>query len=64
MAEKSSKQGKFAALKAEFGKIYWHSRGSVGRQTLAVIVISAIIGVLIVIFDMLIQFGLDHLYVI
>lgn len=56
------KTSRFAALKAEFGKIFWPDKASVGRQTVAVVIVTAILGVLIVFFDMIIQFGLDKLF--
>lgn len=61
MAE-SKKPGRIASLKAEFAKIVWPGRQLATRQTIAVILVSAIIGVLIVFFDMIIQYGLDHLF--
>ncbi len=48
-------------IKTEFGKIVWADRKTVGRQTTAVVIISVILGLLIVFFDMLIQYGVDKL---
>lgn len=56
------KSGGFAALKAEFAKIFWPDKTSVARQTVAVVIVTAIMGVLIVFFDMIIQFGLDKIF--
>lgn len=56
------KASKFAALKAEFAKIFWPDKTSIGRQTVAVVLVTAIMGVLIVFFDMIIQFGLDKIF--
>ena len=46
-------------IKTEFGKIVWADRKTVGRQTTAVVIISIILGLLIVFFDMIIQYGVD-----
>ncbi len=51
----------FKGLKAEFGKITWENKDSVTRQTVAVVVISVIVGVLIALIDMALQFGIDKL---
>lgn len=48
-------------IKTEFGKIVWADRKTVGRQTTAVVIISVILGLLIVFFDMIIQYGVDKL---
>lgn len=56
------KTSRFASLKAEFAKIFWPDRVSVSKQAVAVVIVSAIMGVLIVFFDMIIQFGLDKLF--
>ncbi len=51
----------FNGLKAEFQKIVWLDRKSLGRQTLAVIIVSVILGVIIAILDFGIQHGVDLL---
>ena len=45
------KKGFFKQLKAEFKKIVWPDRKTLGRQTVAVIVIAAIMCVLITLVD-------------
>ena len=50
----------WSGIRSEWGKIVWPDRKKVGRQTLATIVVSAIIAVLIVFFDMIIRFGIDR----
>ena len=62
MADTKTNKKRFSALKAEFAKIFWPDRNTVTKQTIAVIIVSAIMGVLIVFFDMFIQFGLDKLF--
>ncbi len=66
MAETTTKEKKSFAdrldgLKAEFGKIFWPERGMVFRQSTATIVVSVIVALLIVFFDMLIKQGVDFL---
>lgn len=48
-------------LKAEFQKIVWADKTTIGRQTTAVTIVSIILALLIVFFDMLIQYGVDKL---
>ena len=67
MAEAKTKMKKkrisewWDGIKTEFGKIVWADRKTVGRQTTAVVIISIILGLLIVFFDMVIQYGVDKL---
>ncbi|MBQ9063339.1 MAG: preprotein translocase subunit SecE [Eubacterium sp.] len=53
MAEqkKQAKKGFWAGLKSEFGKIMWTDQKTLGRQTVAVVVISVIICLLITLID-------------
>ncbi|MBO6215755.1 MAG: preprotein translocase subunit SecE [Lachnospiraceae bacterium] len=59
--EKTTVVGWWEGLKAEFGKIFWPDRAQVGKQSFAVIVASIFIALLIVFFDMIIQYGVDFL---
>ena len=66
MADNTSKEKKSFAerldgLSAEFGKIFWPDRGMVFRQSTATIVVSVVIALLIVFFDMIIKLGVDFL---
>lgn len=65
MGEASS-QGKikknwFKGLLAEFKKIIWPDRKSVAKQTLAVVIICLILGALISVLDMGIQYGVEFI---
>ena len=53
------KQSKFKALKTEFKKIIWPSKSNVAKQSVAVIVITTILALLIVGVDFIIKTGLD-----
>ena len=61
MAE-SKKKGGFknwlTGLKAEFSKIIWPTKASILRQTVTVVIVTVIMGVIIAILDQLIQAGL------
>ena len=66
MAEMTTKEKKSFAdrldgLKAEFGKIFWPDGKMVFRQSTATIVVSIIVALLIVFFDMIIKLGVDFL---
>ena len=51
----------FKSLKAEFNKIIWPNRESVGRQTVAVILITMFLGALIKLLDYIIQYGVKFI---
>lgn len=55
---KTGKKHWFKGLKAEFKKIIWPDKKSAAKQTMAVIVISIILGAIIKVLDMLIQAGI------
>ena len=59
--EKPKKKSWFKGLKAEFKKIIWPDKKTLGKQIVAVIVCSLILGGIIAIIDALIQFGLELL---
>ena len=59
--EKTPKTSWFAGLKAEFKKIIWPNKQSLARQTVAVIAVSVVLGLLIALMDYVIQFGVDFL---
>ena len=59
----ASQKGKswFKGLKAEFHKISWTSKDDVTKQTIAVVVVSVILGLLIALIDFLLQSGINFL---
>ena len=59
--EKGSRRAWFEGLKAEFGKIIWPDKKSLGKQTATVIIISVIVGIIIAILDFFIQYGVNFL---
>jgi preprotein translocase subunit SecE len=65
MAKDNKGQGKFktwwTGLKSEFSKIIWLNRKTVIKQTVIVIVVTIIVGVLITIIDFYSQLGLKQI---
>ncbi len=59
--EKAPKQSWFTGLKAEFNKIIWPDQKSLVRQTVAVIAVSVVAGLLIALMDTIIQYGVNFL---
>ncbi len=59
--EKTKKQSFFKGLKKEFKKVSWPSRGDVAKESISVTVISVIVGLLIVLIDKLVQWGISFL---
>lgn len=63
MSEKTKTQKKswFKGLKAEFRKIIWPDRGTLTKQTAAVVVVSLFLGLLIAAVDTIVKYGVDFL---
>ena len=59
--EKAKKKSWFKGLKAEFKKIIWPDKKTLVKQTVAVIVCSVCLGILIWMIDVVIQYGVDFL---
>ena len=60
--EKAPKKSWFKGLKSEFKKIIWPTKASVARQTTAVVLITAVLGVIITVIDYLVQIGFNQLF--
>ncbi len=60
-AEKQAKPGFFKGVKSEFKKISWPDRHSTLKQSVAVVVISVVVGVLIAVLDFGFQHGVNFL---
>ncbi len=54
-------KGWFKGLKAEFHKINWTSKEDITKQTIAVLVVSVILGLLIALVDFVLQAGINFL---
>lgn len=65
MSDKAEKKVKkpsfFKGVKAEFKKITWPDKTSLLKQTAAVISVSFVVGIIIVILDFFIQYGVNFL---
>lgn len=61
VAEKTPKKSWFKGLKAEFKKISWPDKKSLGRQTTAVVVVSIFLGVIITVLDAIVKYGVEIL---
>lgn len=60
-AEKTAKPKFFEGVKAEFKKISWPDRQSTFKQSVAVVAISVVVGLIIAVLDYIIQYGVNIL---
>ncbi|MCR4739819.1 MAG: preprotein translocase subunit SecE [Lachnospiraceae bacterium] len=51
----------FKGLKAEFNKIIWENKENVTKQTIAVVAVSVVLGIIIAVLDMILQYGVDFI---
>ena len=58
---KEKKPGFFKTVSVEWKKIVWPSKESVFRQSVAVTAIAIVVGILITVFDFLIQYGVNFI---
>ncbi|MBR0382842.1 MAG: preprotein translocase subunit SecE [Eubacterium sp.] len=64
MSNKSKKTGIkdwYQGLRGEFNKISWPDRETLTRETVTVTVVSIVIGVIIAMLDMVLQYGISFL---
>ncbi len=59
--EKKQKKNWFKGLKAEFSKVVWPSRKSLARETIAVVVVSVLLGAIIAAVDFVTRIGIEFL---
>lgn len=55
------KQSFFQGVKSEFKKISWPDRQSTFKQSIAVVIISVVVGLIIAVLDYLVQYGVNFL---
>ncbi|MDE6168919.1 MAG: preprotein translocase subunit SecE [Acetatifactor sp.] len=60
-AEKQSRPSFFKGVKAEFKKIVWPDKQATLKQSIAVVAISVVVGVIIAILDFVIKSGVHFL---
>lgn len=58
---KEKKPGFFKTVKAEFKKIVWPSKESVFKQSVAVTLTAIVVGIIVTVFDFLIQYGVNFI---
>ena len=51
----------FKGLKAEFKKIFWPDKNTLAKQTVAVVSVSVVLGVIISVIDIIVKYGIDLL---
>ena len=56
---KSPKKNWFKGLKAEFSKIIWPDKDTLVKESVAVVVISVVLGLLIALIDMVFRAGIN-----
>ncbi|MDO5423249.1 MAG: preprotein translocase subunit SecE [Eubacteriales bacterium] len=60
-AKKAPKKSWFDGLKSEFRKIIWPDKTDLAKQSIAVVVVSVVLGVIITIIDFAVQYGVNFL---
>ena len=58
---KSGLKNWFTGLKAEFSKIIWPDRQSLTKETVAVLAVSVLLGVIIAVVDLIVRFGIEFI---
>ncbi len=60
-AEKQAGPGFLKGVKAEFKKIVWPDRQATIKQSIAVVAISVVVGVLIALIDYVVKYGVNFI---
>ena len=58
---KKQKKNWFKGLKAEFSKIIWPDRQSLTKETVGVLAVSVLLGVIIAVVDLIVRFGIEFI---
>ena len=59
--DKKTKKSWFKGLKAEFKKIIWPDRKSLTKESIAVLVVSVLLGVIIAALDFILRLGIEFI---
>ncbi|MFA9466941.1 MAG: preprotein translocase subunit SecE [Velocimicrobium sp.] len=59
--EKAAKKSFFRGIKSEFKKIIWPDKEYLAKQSVGVVAISVILGIVISVIDLGIKFGVDKI---
>ncbi len=63
VTENKAKQGFFKGMAKEFKKITWPSKSTLAKESVAVVIISVVVGALIALIDAAIKLGLDKVII-
>ena len=61
-AEKAPKKSWFKGVKSEYKKIIWLDRESLTKQSIAVITVTVVLGIVIYLLDYLIELGMGIIF--
>ncbi len=61
-AEKAPKKSWLKGVKSEFKKIIWPDKDSLTKQSIAVVTVTAVLGVIIYVLDYLIELGMGIIF--
>lgn len=61
MSEEAKKTSWFKGMKAEFKRISWPSKDTLTKETVAVVVISVLLGVVITVIDLIVRTGIEFI---
>ncbi len=61
MSEEAKKTSWFKGLKSEFKKISWPTKKTLTKETIAVVVISVLLGVIITVVDLIARTGIEFI---
>ncbi len=59
--EKHARSGFFKGVKSEFKKISWPDRQSTLKQSVAVVILSVVVGIIIALIDYVVKYGVNFL---
>lgn len=59
--EKAAKPGFFKGVQSEFKKISWPDKTSLVKQSVAVVCVSVVLGIIIALLDTIFQYGVNFL---
>lgn len=61
MSEEAKKTSWFKGMKAEFKRISWPTRDTLTKETVAVVFISVLLGVIITVIDLIVRTGIEFI---
>lgn len=60
-ADKAPKKSWFKGIRSEFKKIVWADKETLSKQTLAVVVVTVLLGIIIYLLDYVIELGISFI---